>query len=398
MNLTITPGFLQGRVNAMPSKSHAHRALICATFADRPTKLLCRETNRDMEATAQCLNALGAAITRTPEGYLVVPIQTVPKTAELHCRDSGSTLRFLLPLVGVLGIDALFHMDGRLPQRPLSPLWEEMERMGCILSRPTPTTLRCRGTLHSGCYRIPGNISSQYITGLLLALIHPEGTSSIQISGRLESKPYVDLTLDTLRQFGIQITIDHIPGKQRLISPENLVIEGDWSNAAFFLAANALGNNIDVSGLSRDSSQGDRQILTLLPAFQDTPEISAVDIPDLIPILSVVAAAHRGALFTDIRRLRMKESDRVEAVIQMLHVLGGKAEAAENTLRVYPTGCTGGTVESCNDPRIALSAAIAATACKEPVTILGAECVQKSYPRFWEEFKHLGGNYEQYIR
>ena len=398
MNLTIHPRLLQGTVRAIPSKSHAHRALICAALADRPTHLICPEINRDIEATSLCLNQLGASVSRTEYGYEIVPMVSVPASAVLNCGESGSTLRFLLPLVGVLGIDTLFHMEGRLPQRPLSPLWEEMERMGCLLSRPTENTLRCQGQLKPGCYHIPGNISSQYITGLLLSLIHLEGDSAIRISGTLESRSYVDLTLKTMQQFGVSVTSDLIHGKQVLRSPETLVVEGDWSNAAFFLAANALGCSVLVTGLDENSSQGDRAVMSLLSAFREMPEISAADIPDLIPVLSVVAAHRGGAVFTNIQRLRMKESDRVEAVVQMIRSLGGKAEADDHTLTVSGTGLTGGTVNAFHDHRIAMSAAIAAAGCMQPVTILGAECVQKSYPLFWEEYKRLGGNYEQHIR
>jgi len=341
---------------------------------------------------------LGADISRTEQGYRVIPVSALPASAVLNCHDSGSTLRFLLPLAGALGVDTTFYLEGRLPERPLSPLWEEMERMGCSLSRPTKNTIRCKGQLKPGTYVIPGNISSQYITGLLLSLIHLNGCSRIRITGKLESKPYVDLTLQTLAQFQVYATPDNIPGAQPIRSPGTLTIEGDWSNAAFFLAAKALGNPVLSEGLDQCSTQGDRAVEALLPLLKENTTISAADIPDLIPILSIVAAANRGAVFTDIRRLRLKESDRVESVIRMLHSLGGKAEAVGDTLIVYGTGLTGGMVETFNDHRIAMSAAIAATACTSPVTILGAECVQKSYPLFWEEYSRLGGNYEQYIR
>ena len=176
-------------------------------------------------------------------------------------------------------------------------------------------------------------------------------------------------------------------------------MEGDWSNGAFFLAANALGSQLNIYGLDPNSSQGDRAAAELLPKLlEGTQVIDAVDIPDLVPILSIVAACCHGAEFTNIRRLRLKESDRVASVIAMIEALGGRAKADENTLRVYGTGLTGGTVNSVNDHRIAMAAAIAATACTEPVTILGAECVQKSYPKFFEEYRRLGGNYEQYLR
>jgi len=398
MNITIFPGKLRGSIRIIPSKSQAHRLLICAAFADAPTTLLCPETNRDIEATVRCLCAIGANILKTDSGYHILPIAKIPGRASLFCGESGSTLRFLLPVVGALGIDTTFHMEGRLPSRPLSPLWEEMERMGCCLSRPTNSTLRCQGRLHPGEYTIAGNISSQYITGLLFALSLPEGTSRIRIQGALESAPYVAMTRNAMSRFGICTDDFRICGGKPYHSPGTVEVEGDWSNGAFFLAANAMGSNISLSNLSPDSPQGDRIVLDLLDQFQHTPTIHASDIPDLVPVLSVVAAAGKGATFTGIQRLRLKESDRVASVISMLEALGGKAEATADTLTVYGTGLTGGTVDAVNDHRIAMSAAIAATVCSAPVTILGAECVEKSYPRFFEELKRLGGKYEFNIR
>lgn len=398
MNLTIQPGKLSGHLHAIPSKSQAHRALICAAFADRPTEVICPETNRDIAATAACLRALGAHIQHDSYGYSITPIQSPPQSAELHCGESGSTLRFMLPLAGALGVDTLFHMEGRLPERPLSPLWEEMERMGCSLSRPNSNKVRCQGKLQPGTYRIPGNISSQFITGLLLALIHLNGDSHIDILGKLESKPYVDLTLETMAQFGISVSPEFIKGGNRFVSPGTLTVEGDWSNAAFFLAAAALGNPITVEGLSQSSSQGDRIVQNILSTLKDRITVSAADIPDLIPILSVVAAAHRGAEFTDIGRLRLKESDRVDSVVSMIRQLGGDAHATDDRLTVSGTGLSGGTVDSCNDHRIAMSAAIAATVCSQSVTVVDADCVKKSYPLFWEEYRRLGGYYEQHVR
>ena len=398
MDITITPKKLSGSVTAIPSKSQAHRLLICAAFAHAPTVLRCPETNRDMDATAGCLNALGADIRRTETGYFVKPIQALPESALLNCQDSGSTLRFLLPVAGALGVDTVFQLEGRLPQRPLSPLWEEMERMGCTLTRPTPDTIRCQGKLRAGEYTISGAVSSQFITGLLLACARIPGESQITITGRLESAPYVTMTLDAMAAFGVKIDDYRVSGGRPFHSPGELTVEGDWSNGAFFLAAKALGSDVEVANLSPASAQGDRAAATLLPGLKENITIDASHIPDLVPILAVTAAANRGAVFTNIARLRLKESDRVESVIAMLEGLGGKAEADENTLRVSGTGLTGGTVDAKNDHRIAMSAAIAATVCREPVTILGAECVSKSYPQFFEEYKHLGGSYEQYLR
>ena len=396
MDITISPRRLRGDLTVIPSKSRAHRLLICAAFSDKPTLLQCAETNRDIEATADCLTALGAKIIRTDSGYTVFPVKAVPEQAELHCRESGSTLRFLLPVAGALGVDALFTMEGRLPQRPLSPLWEEMERMGCTLTRPTSDTIRCTGKLRPGAYRIDGGISSQYITGLLLALSLLGSGSQLEITGKAESRPYIEMTKAAISLFGGDP--DH-PGEKRFHSPGAVSVEGDWSNGAFFLAANELGSCLNLHGLDPDSPQGDRAVLGILPLLHSgAPRVSAADIPDLVPILSVAAASNHGAVFTDIRRLRMKESDRVASVMAMLKSLGGRAEADDNTLTVFPSGFTGGVVDSFNDHRIAMSAAIAATVCTGPVTVLGAECVSKSYPGFWEEYRRLGGNYEQHVR
>ena len=398
MDICITPKKLYGNINAIPSKSQAHRMLICAAFSDQPTTLICPETNRDIEATANCLTALGAGITWLSNGYRVKPIEEVPFRASLPCQDSGSTLRFLLPIAGALGVDTVFQMTGRLPQRPLTPLWEEMERMGCTLTRPTADTIRCTGRLRSGEYAINGTISSQFITGLLFALSLLSGQSRLQVLGKLESAPYVSMTLAAMERFGISCNDYCFPGNGRFHSPGTVTVEGDWSNAAFFLAAQALGSPIQVGNLNPDSPQGDRACARLLPALKDNLTISAADIPDLVPILAVTAAANQGAVFTDISRLRLKESDRVASVMDMLRALGGQAEADDTTLTVYGTGLHGGTVDSRNDHRIAMSAAIAATVCDSPVTILGAQCVEKSYPKFFTDYTSLGGQYEQYLR
>jgi len=388
MDITIKPRLLRGDIAVIPSKSQAHRLLICAAFADKPTQLHCPDTNRDIEATVDCLRSLGADILRTDSGYTVFPVSSVPETSVLNCCESGSTLRFFLPIVGALGVDATFLMEGRLPSRPLSPLWEEMERMGCTLTRPTANAIRCTGRLRPGEYTIDGGVSSQFITGLLFAHALMEGCN-LTITGTLESKPYVDMTNAALKLFSAP------PFR----SPGHIRVEGDWSNGAFWVAAQFLDSPISITGLTPDSVQGDRAVVEILQAMEHgMPTVSARDIPDLIPILSVVAAAKHGAVFTDIRRLRLKESDRVASTIAMLEALGAKAEADENTMTAHPSVLTGGTVDACNDHRIAMAAAIAATVCKEDVTILGAQCVEKSYPRFWEEYSRLGGNYELNLR
>ena len=389
MDITIHPRLLRGTIEAPPSKSLAHRYLICAALSDNPTQLICKEISRDIGATIGCLQALGAKISPTDTGFSIFPISALPKTAQLPCGESGATLRFLLPIAGALGIDATFILEGRLPERPLSPLWEEMERMGCSLSRPTDHTIHCTGKLHPGHYRIDGSISSQFITGLLFALSLLPG-SDLEIIGKTESTPYIAMTRSAMDLF--QMPHYHSPGR--------ITVEGDWSSAAFWEAAAYLSSDaISIENLNESSMQGDRAISDLLPLLCNAaPTISAADIPDLIPVLSIVAAANHGARFTDIRRLRLKESDRVAAIMDMIHSLGGNAEASDNCLTIYGTGLQGGTVDSRNDHRIAMSAAIAAIVCKQPVTILGAECVQKSYPIFWEDYQLLGGKYDQFLR
>lgn len=398
MDITIFPGKLSGSVKAIPSKSQAHRLMICSAFADKQTTLNCSETNQDIEATAACLKALGAEIHHGPMGYVITPVTQLPHSAVLPCGESGSTLRFMLPVVGALGIDATFLMSGRLSQRPLSPLWEEMERMGCRLSRPTDDTLRCSGKLRCGDYSIDGGVSSQFITGLLFAMALMDGGSTLTVTGKIESKPYILMTQAALEIFSIDCSSYSVTGTRPFRSPGNITVEGDWSNAAFFLAANTLGSPVEITGLNTASPQGDRAVAEILGRLQTHCTISAADIPDLIPILSVVAAANNGAVFTDIGRLRLKESNRVTTVLAMLKALGISAVATDSTLTVSSGKFKGGTVDSANDHRIAMSAAIAATLADGPVTIRDAHCVAKSYPSFWDVYRRLGGFYEQYIR
>ncbi len=375
MDRIIQPGKLSGRLQAPPSKSCAHRILICAALSDRQADILCGEVGADVQATIACLRALGADIQETKQGFHVKPISNTPENAVLPCGESASTLRFLLPIAGALGVNASFLMDGRLPQRPLSPLWEEMERMGYRLSRPTENSILCTGQLRTGAYRMDGSVSSQFLSGLLMALQLLPG-SSLSILGQVHSKPYLDLTRNVISCFPAEGPIE---------------VEGDWSNAAFFLAAKRLGSQVDITGLSQNSWQGDRTVEELLDRLEKHCVISARDIPDLIPILSVFAAFKQGAVFTDIARLRLKESDRVAAIVAMLTALSAHAEAEDDRLIIYPSAPIGGIVDARNDHRIAMAAAIAATSCQKPVTILGAECVRKSYPSFWEDYQQLGG-------
>ena len=398
MNMLIKPNKLNGSLPAIPSKSQAHRVLICSAFSDLPTTIICPSTNQDIEATVDCLRELGAMIHRNTDGYYVEPIINLPSSAQLHCRESGSTLRFLLPVVGAIGVDATFHMEGRLPYRPLTPLWDVMQSHGCYLTKPSETTIRCQGKLLPGNYTIAGNVSSQFISGLLIACSLLSGYSEICVTGDMQSFPYVQMTQYVLKCFGSECEDMKVRGRETFASPGDWVVEGDWSNSAFFLAANDLGNSITIGNLSEESIQGDRCVTELLNMLNEHCTINAADIPDLVPILSLVACCKKGAVFSNTDRLRFKESDRVAAIISMLSALGCNAEAYDDKIIVHPGIIRGGNIDSFNDHRIAMTAAIAATVADSPVMIQNAQCVEKSYPVFWDDYRSLGGNYEQFIR
>ena len=416
MTATVSPGPRTGRVTIPASKSQAHRLLICAALGREPVELVCGGPSADILATAKCLNALGADIQQTaPDRFSVRPIAAAPGApAQLACGESGSTLRFLLPLVGALGAEGTFVMEGRLPQRPLAPFDSVLKEHGMTLHQEG-SRLRCGGQLRSGDYTLPGDVSSQYISGLLMALPRLAGGSTLTVTGHMESAGYVAMTEDALRLSGIRFTCEgqswRIPGGQRCRLPRLCRVEGDWSNAAFFLCAGALSpGGITVEGLSLTSSQGDRAVVDILRAFGAQVmegdnsvtvrkgalrgiTIDAAPIPDLIPALSAVAAAAEGTTYIEnAGRLRLKESDRLKSTAALLSALGGQAEEQEAGLVIRGRArLDGGTADPWNDHRIAMAAAVAACACRGPVTVTDSQCVAKSYPRFWEDFQQLKG-------
>lgn len=416
MTRTIFPAPIRGEVTILPSKSHLHRLLICAALSDRESLLLCGESDaEDVLATLRCLTALGAVITREDEGLRVLPLQreALPKECILPCGESGSTLRFLLPVVCALGIRGTFKLEGRLPERPLAPLDRELTAHGCHIWREG-NSLFCEGQLTAGNYTLPGNVSSQYISGLLFALPLLETASTLSIEGSIESADYIALTLDALLRFGLAISCTNssysIPGGMPLHSPGVLAVEGDWSNAAFWLCAGALpGGALRCCGLLPESRQGDKAICGILEAMgahliweEDTllvfegtrkaVEIDAAPIPDLVPALAALAAVSEGETYLkNAARLRLKESDRLSAVTQTLRALGAEVIEESDALRIVgKPRLQGGSVDAWGDHRIAMMAAIAAAACHSPVSISGAESVRKSYPSFWTVLESLG--------
>ena len=415
MKRTIIPGARTGRVRIPASKSQAHRLLICAALGEEKTEVICDGISADIAATAKCLRALGAAVEETATGFLVSPIKKVPEgRCELYCGESGSTLRFLLPVVGALGAQAAFHREGRLPQRPLAPLDGVLTAHGMTLSEDGDLLL-CSGQLQAGDYEIAGNVSSQYISGLLMALPHIAGESRLTVTGTLESAAYVAMTEDALRLSGVELSKNGasyaIPGGQRFRLPVRTAVEGDWSNAAFFLCMGALAKGgVRVEGLNLKSSQGDRGVLDVLRAFgAEVSEeenavtvrrgtlrgvtIDASPIPDLIPVLSVVASVAAGETRVEnAYRLRLKESDRLQSTANLLRALGGRVEEKEDGMVITGVPALhGGAVETQNDHRLAMSAATAACAATGEITVDNDGCVAKSYPRFWEDFGSLKG-------
>ncbi len=399
MIATISPAPLAGTIPAIASKSQAHRLLICAALADRETIIACPTLSADIDATAACLRALGADISYGNGVFAVKPIVSVPDRPVLDCGESGSTLRFLLPVVCALGAKAAIKMHGRLGARPLSPLWEELCAHGAILTKPDPDTISVDGSLSAGGYTIAANISSQFISGLLFALPLLAGDSAIRLTGKLESAAYLTMTVRALALFGVDCPLTDgafsLPGGRLLVSPGTAAVEGDWSNAAFWVVADKLsGGTLTVSGLDPASPQGDRAVVELAGRIAEGGAVvDCQNVPDLVPVLSVLAAVSPGVTrFENAGRLRIKESDRLAAVTDMLTALGGQVEQLPEGLVV--TGkerLSGGRVDSVNDHRIAMSAAVAAIACDGPVTVYGAQAVNKSYPAFWADYARLGG-------
>ena len=412
MDIRIQPAPLAGTVKAIGSKSDIHRLMICAALADKPTEILGVTRSDDVESTAACLYCLGAAVSFSGSVCTIRPVTDAPAHPVLDCRESGSTFRFLLPVAAVLCASASFTGGGRLPDRPIADLIKAI-RGGGVEFTGTRLPFSISGKLRSGDYVLPGNVSSQYISGLLMALTAVPGESRVRLSSTLESSAYVDMTLSTLQRFGADAgRIEggySVSGGRQLISPGIIASEGDWSNAAFFLASGAIGGGVTVTGLNPYSVQGDRKIadvlrrfgadvrthgnaVTVLPGTLRGCEIDIAETPDLLPVLAVAAAFAEGETrFLNGSRLRLKESDRLKSVSDMLRTLGGSVNELPDGLIIHGKTLTGGVVNSAGDHRIVMAAAIAAAHATGSAVITGAQAVSKSYTSFFEEFAKLGG-------
>lgn len=405
MQVTIFPTHLHGTVTPPPSKSQAHRLIILSALANGESTITNFVPSEDLLATIRAMRALGAQIslhgtTLHIRGIYPYRIGT-DSMPQIDCGESGTTLRFLLPIALAVAGGGIFTGSDRLMKRPLTPYFDIFRRQGIHFSLEN-NTLTVQGQLLSGEYRLPGNVSSQFFSGLLLALPLLNEPSVIIPVGPLESSSYLTMTLYALSQFGVHIPATlslppqyHIPSNT-VYHPQNLSIEADWSQAAFWYAAAGVGNAVTVTGMNEDSFQGDRMILdyrTLLHQHGDV-SIDISDCPDLAPPLAVWGALRDRTLhLTNAARLRLKESDRLTTITDTITALGADIheEADSLTIRGKSSLAGGVTVDCHNDHRIAMMLAIAATRCTQPVTLTGAQCVNKSYPNFWKDYTALGG-------
>lgn len=405
MDLKIIPKKLCGNVTAPPSKSVAHRMIIAAALANGTSNISNLHPSADILATIECMRALGAEIEFNGDSAIIEGIRSIPEKAILDCRESGSTMRFLIPIACALGVNTEFIGSGKLPERPTTPYLEEFPKHGVVfdLSRTkSGEFLPCSvsGKLTPGRFEVDGGLSSQFITGLLFALPLLNGDSEIVLTSKLNSKPYIDITLGVLRDFGCKLDeFDndyHISGDQRPL-PFSGSVEGDYSQAAFFYVANALGSDVKISGLNSNSLQGDREIVRICEEFKRSGGqpfvIDGSDIPDLVPILTVLACFGKGtSRITNVARLRYKESDRLTVTAECLNNMGGKVTVHDDSLEIEGvSSLKGGEIDGHNDHRIPMSMAIAATMCDSPLIIRGADCVRKSYPDYFEVYRSVGG-------
>lgn len=409
MDVKITPGYLSGDIEVIASKSHGHRLLLASVLTAAESG---RTSAEDIDEAIRKISIPTRSVDIiTTEKCLRALAEDEPV---FECEESGSTLRFLLPVAMVLKNSAVFKGTERLFKRPLFPLDEEMEKHGCTFEKGD-RELKVTGSLTAGVYTMPGNISSQYITGLLFALSLLEDDSFIEVPTRLESAGYIDMTVQVLKDFGIEIDKKHatkkrpltfvIKGGQKYTFPEEVHVEGDWSNTAFWFAANALGSRIICHGIDSHSAQGDKAILDIIGFYSNLGSpydkggpvmIDVSDTPDLVPVAAVLATAvPRETRIVRAERLRLKESDRLKTTTALIRSLGGRIIENEDNLVIRPSVLKGGTVDGSNDHRIVMAAAIAATICREPVIIRGAEAVKKSYPDFFDDFRKLGGIAEE---
>ncbi len=416
-NVKYLPYTPRGAVAAPPSKSDVHRAVICAALSGGVCKISPVALSNDIRATIGCVEALGAEAS-VENDVLTVDGSAVfaKKTATLDCIESGSTLRFMIPVAAAGGVEARFTGSGSLVSRPIGLYSQILPEKGVSLEGGDGLPLKISGKLKSGVFKVPGNISSQFISGLMFALPLLRGDSDIILTSPIQSAGYINMTIRTMEKFGIEVDVTdtgwHVRGGQRYI-PSDYRTDGDWSQAAFYLVSGAVNGEITVNNLNTDSKQGDRKIAELLREFgaeviQEADsvtvkksdmkgiEIDASQIPDLVPALAVCASFADGVTrITNAERLRIKESDRLISTAALINSLGGEAKELPDGLVIRGSRTLiGGTVKGFNDHRIVMSAAICAAGSENPIICTDALSVNKSYPGFFDDYNSVGGKSE----
>ncbi len=393
MKVSIKKGVARGRVNAPPSKSLAHRLIICAALADGESTVRGVSFSEDIRATLDCIKALGAEYELSGADLKIRGCGGKVKNGVFPCRESGSTLRFFIPIAALSGDSSTFTGTERLISRGIG-VYEELLTPRGIGFEKSATEIDVNGKLDCGVYEISGAVSSQFISGMLFALSAVRGESEVRVIPPFESRSYVMITVDVLRRFGADIACvgdDTFRVRGGGYKPQDISVEGDWSNAAFLLALDALGGDVEIDGLRPDSLQGDRvcerYIRELCAGYA---ELDLSDCPDLAPILFALAAARHGAKFTGTARLRIKESDRAAAMACELAKFGVKVDVSENEVVVHGGGISAPTDVICghNDHRIVMATAVLLS--QTGGAIDGAEAVRKSYPDFFEVLSSLG--------
>lgn len=404
MDVRISPSPLCGTVVPPPSKSLLHRLILCAGLAYGVSTIKNAAHSEDIDATLRCLTSLGGRWTEPQSGVLqIVGIGGAPRRESVplprfDCGESGSTLRFFLPVALAACGGGKFIGHGRLLERPLQPYFEIFQKQG-VFYEQRDGILTVRGHLTPGKYTLPGNVSSQFFSGLLFALPLLSDASTLCAQTPPESADYIAMTLDALRLSGILIAAQpnqlHFSIPRGIYQPLLVSTEADWSQAAFWYAASFPCGAIQIAGLNSGSAQGDKRIEGFFQELS-APGNRVIDLapcPDLLPPLAVMAAMRHGTTrFVHAARLRLKESDRLASTAALLTMLGGRVREFPDALEVSGSALRGGTVDGFHDHRIVMAAAVAATHCAEPVTIRGADAVNKSYPSFWDDYKRLGGN------
>ncbi|MBR4766622.1 MAG: 3-phosphoshikimate 1-carboxyvinyltransferase [Clostridia bacterium] len=393
MDVVINPCKLRGTVKAPPSKSYAHRALICAALAGGGT-VSGIEYSQDVSATLDCIEALGARIEKSENSVKILSREKAENPCVFNCRESGSTLRFFIPAAAALSDSTVFSGEPRLIERGIG-IYEELFSQKGIRIEKSETEIKTNGRLGAGDYEMAGNVSSQFATGLLLALPLIDGESTLKITPPVESRPYIDITLDVMKHYGIDITEKsknefYIKGGQKYKTAD-MTIPGDWSNSAALLAFNCVGGDVEVTGLDENSVQGDRFCVEAFKMLEnENAVIDVSDCPDLAPVLFAAAAVKNGAVFTGTKRLAIKESDRASAMAQELHKFGIKTEIAENSVRVHAGSLKtpDAPLSAHNDHRIVMALSLPASVTGGRIN--GAQAISKSYPRFFETLQSLG--------